>query len=79
MAASKEVTQLLIAWRNGDQSALDKLLPIVYRELRRLAANLGRRHRRSIAVWRRVRRLRSVQLWRQVHDAEQRGIRRIDD
>lgn len=32
-----EVTGLLIAWRNGDQSALDQLLPIVYDELRRVA------------------------------------------
>src|SRR5437870_5217225 len=32
-----EVTQLLIAWSLGDQSALEKLLPLVYDELHRLA------------------------------------------
>jgi RNA polymerase sigma-70 factor (ECF subfamily) len=33
----QEVTQLLHAWRNGDQGALDKLMPLVYGELHRLA------------------------------------------
>ena len=33
----QEVTQLLQAWRSGDQGALDKLVPLVYRELHRLA------------------------------------------
>ena len=32
-----ELTQLLIAWSDGDQAALDKLTPLVYEELRRLA------------------------------------------
>jgi RNA polymerase sigma-70 factor (ECF subfamily) len=32
-----EVTQLLIAWGNGDQAARDELMPLVYKELRRLA------------------------------------------
>jgi len=31
------VTQLLHDWRNGDASALDKLMPLVYDELRRAA------------------------------------------
>jgi len=35
--ASQEFTQLLINWRNGDKSALDKMTPVVYDELRRLA------------------------------------------
>ncbi|HVO60995.1 MAG TPA: sigma-70 family RNA polymerase sigma factor [Terriglobales bacterium] len=34
-----DVSQLLQAWRDGDRSALDKLAPIVYDELRRLAAH----------------------------------------
>jgi len=33
----QEVTQLLQAWRDGDESALDKLMPLVYKELRQLA------------------------------------------
>jgi len=32
-----EVTQLLLDWSNGDQLALDKLMPLVHTELRRLA------------------------------------------
>ena len=32
-----EVTLLLQGWRNGDRKALDTLLPLVYKELRRLA------------------------------------------
>jgi len=33
----REVTQLLLAWNEGDESALEKLVPLVYGELRRLA------------------------------------------
>jgi RNA polymerase sigma factor (TIGR02999 family) len=32
-----DVTQLLAAWGTGDKSALDKLLPLVHAELRRIA------------------------------------------
>ena len=32
-----EVTDLLHRWKSGDQQALDTLLPLVYRELRRIA------------------------------------------
>jgi RNA polymerase sigma factor (TIGR02999 family) len=32
-----DVTQLLLAWRQGDAGALDRLLPVVYEELHRLA------------------------------------------
>lgn len=41
-ASSREISQLLIAWGNGDQQALGKLIPIVYQELRRLAARCMR-------------------------------------
>lgn len=38
-----EITQLLLAWRDGDRSALEQLAPLVYGELRRLARRqLGR-------------------------------------
>ena len=40
-----EVTRLLALWSKGDKSALDDLLPIVYPELRRLAASYLRRER----------------------------------
>ena len=35
--ASSEITQRLQEWRGGDRKALDSLLPLVYKELRRLA------------------------------------------
>ncbi|HKQ79179.1 MAG TPA: sigma-70 family RNA polymerase sigma factor [Blastocatellia bacterium] len=34
----QEITQLLIAWSNGDEQALEALMPLVYQDLRRLAA-----------------------------------------
>ena len=34
---ASDVTHLLLAWRQGDAGALDRLLPLVYAELRRLA------------------------------------------
>ncbi len=36
-AGPQEVTQLLADWKQGDQTALEKLMPLVYDELRRLA------------------------------------------
>ena len=42
-ASPDEVTQLLHAWGDGDQEALNKLLPVVYRELHRLAASYMRK------------------------------------
>ena len=35
--SSREVTHLLLAWRQGEKEAFDKLVPVVYEELRRLA------------------------------------------
>src|ERR1700689_1821310 len=40
---SAELTGLLKAWTGGDQAALDRLIPVVYDELRRMA----RRHVRN--------------------------------
>jgi RNA polymerase sigma factor (TIGR02999 family) len=37
-ALEHEITQLLQAWRQGDERALDKLTPQVYRELHRAAS-----------------------------------------
>ena len=37
MPSSHDITQLLLAWSEGDQAALEQLTPLVYRELRRLA------------------------------------------
>jgi RNA polymerase sigma factor (TIGR02999 family) len=41
----KDVTQLLIDWNNGNRQALDELLPLVYDELRRVAARYLQRER----------------------------------
>jgi len=40
-----DVTQLLVSWGNGDQQALEQLIPLVYSELRRLADRYVRRER----------------------------------
>ena len=42
-----EITQLLAEWSEGNQSALDKLYPLVYNELRRLAHGYLRRERKG--------------------------------
>lgn len=39
------VTELLLAWGNGDRSALDELMPLVHQELRRLARSQMRGER----------------------------------
>ena len=41
--SSHEVTQLLIDWSNGNQAALDRLMPLVDRDLHRLAHHYMRR------------------------------------
>ncbi len=41
------VTRLLSAWRNGDESALQSLTPLIYEELRLLAQRYMRRERSS--------------------------------
>jgi RNA polymerase sigma factor (TIGR02999 family) len=43
--AQGEVTRLLLAWNQGDQSAIERLMPLVYDELRRLAERHFRRER----------------------------------
>jgi RNA polymerase sigma factor (TIGR02999 family) len=41
----QEVTRLLLAWNGGNEGALEKLVPVVYQELRRLAGRQMRRER----------------------------------
>src|SRR5712692_724161 len=41
----QQVTELLVAWSNGDQAALDQLTPLVYDELHRLAHHYMSRER----------------------------------
>src|SRR5262245_6002531 len=47
---SHSVTQLLLAWRQGDATALEQLIPLVYQKLRRLALRDMARHRPDPAL-----------------------------
>jgi len=44
-SGSPQITQLLLAWGKGDQAALEELMPLVYDELRKVAARFLRRQR----------------------------------
>lgn len=44
-STSATVTTLLLKWSKGDKAALDEMLPLVYDELRRLAAHYINRER----------------------------------
>lgn len=43
--STHEVTRLLLDWSKGDKTALDKLMPLIYEELRRLAHRYMNRER----------------------------------
>ena len=43
--ARRDITQLLLAWSAGDQAALEKLTPLVYSELHRLAQRYMQREK----------------------------------
>jgi len=47
MGANHDVTALLDHWSRGDRHALDRLLPLVYRELRGIAARQLRNERQG--------------------------------
>jgi len=42
---SDQITELLLAWRKGESTALDELMPLVQRELKQIARNFMRRQR----------------------------------
>jgi RNA polymerase sigma-70 factor, ECF subfamily len=44
-ASRHDITELLLAWNNGDQAALDKIIPLVHRELHRRAKDYMRGER----------------------------------
>ena len=46
-ATQKSITQLLVAWSDGDRAALDELVPLVHSELRRIARNYMRGERKG--------------------------------
>jgi RNA polymerase sigma factor (TIGR02999 family) len=43
--SQRQITQLLLNWSDGDQDALNKLMPLVYEELKRMARFYMRRER----------------------------------
>jgi RNA polymerase sigma factor (TIGR02999 family) len=45
MPPPSDATELLLAWSSGDESAFDKLVPLVYQELRALARRYMRHER----------------------------------
>jgi RNA polymerase sigma-70 factor, ECF subfamily len=45
-----DVTGLLIAWSNGDQASLDRLVPLVYDELRRIAGRYMKGERQGHTI-----------------------------
>ena len=47
MQAQPNITLVLKRWHDGEQSALDELIPLIYNELRRLAGNYIRRERQG--------------------------------
>ena len=50
MAVAQELTRNLIEWRNGNQAAIEKILPVVYEELRRTARRNLRREGSEISI-----------------------------
>jgi len=46
-ASRQDVSDLLVDWGQGDQEALNKLIPLVYDELHKLASRYLRRERRD--------------------------------
>src|SRR2546426_10975113 len=45
MSASQEITNLLQSWSEGDEKALEKLTPVLYKELHRMAHRYMRQER----------------------------------
>jgi len=50
LSSSHELTLNLIEWRNGNAAALEKILPVVYEELKRTARHYLRRERGDISI-----------------------------
>ena len=46
-ATQKSITELLVAWSDGDRAALDELVPLVQSELRRIGRNYMRGERKG--------------------------------
>lgn len=50
MTLTQELTQNLIRWRNGNEAAIEKILPVVYDELRRRARHYLRGEASDISI-----------------------------
>lgn len=50
MASSQELTRDLIEWRNGNEAAIERILPAVYDELKRRARHYLRGERSDISI-----------------------------
>ena len=48
--APEDVTSMLVQWGQGDREALDRLIPVVYDELHRIAERCFRRERLNNTV-----------------------------
>lgn len=48
--SAEAITQLLVKWSNGDATALDELMPLVYDELKTLARAYMRRERNNFTL-----------------------------
>lgn len=49
-APAEDITRLLQAWRGGDRAALDRLTPLVYEELRRMAHQQMRQQQPGVTL-----------------------------
>ena len=47
MSPQSEVTELLVSWRNGNDEALERLVPLVEKELKLMAHRMMRRERKG--------------------------------
>jgi RNA polymerase sigma-70 factor, ECF subfamily len=50
MAATQDLTHNLIEWRNGNKAAIEKILPVIYYELKRSARRSLRRESSDISI-----------------------------
>ncbi len=50
MTSTQELTRNLIDWRNGNEAAIEKILPVVYDELKRRARSYLRRESPEISI-----------------------------
>ncbi len=62
-----EVTQLLLDWRNGNEAALNKLMPLVYQSLKRIASQ-------ALSEWNSVKADQGIEPTLLVHEAYLRLI-----